>query len=210
MPDSAFATGRSATAPMQSQDSGLPLRDNAAPPAGSGPSKTSLAGDGIWSFDDEEVQMPTGGGRAFDGSAAFPGTPVSTEKASKSKNKATGRKWRWRWPWQKEKELVGERIIALNNSPMNADYCSNFVSTSKYNMASFVPKFLGGAFRVFYLLHEANWGGQNNSLNTPIYSSCLRRVFNKYRTCRLRISIRQLPRWLSYYSLPHSKKSKKI
>jgi phospholipid-transporting ATPase len=131
------------TAPMRSQESGLPLREGAVPPAGSGLSKTSLAGDGMpqgWTFDDEDVQVPTGGGRAFDGSAAFPGVRIQTQKGPKKKSP----RWKWRWPWQKEKELVGERIIALNNSPMNADYCSNFVSTSKYNMASFVPKFLGG------------------------------------------------------------------
>jgi len=144
LPDSAFRS-----APMQSQESGLPLRAGAAPPAGSGPSKTSLAGDGFW--DDEEVQMPTGGGSAFTGSAAFPGAPIPTEKAGKAKKKATGGKRRWRWPWQKEKELVGERIIALNNSPMNAEYCSNFVSTSKYNMVSFVPKFLGGASQILHI-----------------------------------------------------------
>ena len=32
------------------------------------------------------------------------------------------------------------------NSPANADFCSNFVSTSKYNMLTFVPKFLFGLF----------------------------------------------------------------
>jgi phospholipid-transporting ATPase len=140
MPDSAFGMSR---APMQSQESRLPLREGAAPPAGSGPSKTSLTGDGTWTFDDEEVQVPRGRGRAFNGSAAFPGVAIVTEKATE---KATGGKRKWRWPWQKEKELVGERVIALNNQPMNADFCSNFVSTSKYSMVSFLPKFLGGEF----------------------------------------------------------------
>ena len=149
MPDSAFGMSRSTTAPMQSQESGLPLREGAVPPAGSGPSKD-------WTFDDEEVQLPTGAGRPFNGSSAFPGVEIQTEKGPKKKPRR-----KWRWPWQKETELVGERIIALNNSPMNAEYCSNFVSTSKYNMVSFVPKFLGGEsgslnHDLWLILHRIN------------------------------------------------------
>lgn len=49
---------------------------------------------------------------------------------------------KWKWPWQEEKVLSGERIIALNNNAANAEYCSNVVSTSKYNMVTFLPKFL--------------------------------------------------------------------
>ncbi|KAG2078537.1 hypothetical protein BDR04DRAFT_1183266, partial [Suillus decipiens] len=53
---------------------------------------------------------------------------------------------KWKWPWQRGNELTGERIITLNNPLMNDDYCSNFVSTSKYNMISFLPKFLTEQF----------------------------------------------------------------
>ncbi|TFK44439.1 calcium transporting ATPase [Crucibulum laeve] len=132
MPDSAF--GRPAA--MQSQESGLPLARSAAPPAGFGQSKSSL-GDGIpqgWNFDDDDVR-PTNQ-PPFAGSASFPGSKQHTMKAS------TSRKRKWKWPWAKEKELKGERIIALNNSVANDEYGSNFVSTSKYNLATFVPKFL--------------------------------------------------------------------
>ena len=85
-------------------------------------------------WDDAEVQLPPGV-QPFAGSAVFPG---ESEKAQ------TARRKKWRWPWQKEKQLVGERMITLNNAAMNADYPSNFVSTSKYNMVTFVPKFLTG------------------------------------------------------------------
>ncbi|KAG6857725.1 hypothetical protein H0H87_004141 [Tephrocybe sp. NHM501043] len=120
IPDSAFGRPKA----MESQDSGLPLTRAAVPPAGSGPSKLSL-GDGVpqgWNFDDDDIQ------------------PASTPTAHLAKPPANKRKWKW--PWQKEKVLTGERVIALNNSAANSEFCSNFVSTSKYNLASFIPKFL--------------------------------------------------------------------
>ncbi|KAF9010470.1 calcium transporting ATPase [Cyathus striatus] len=134
IPDSAF--GR--PGPMQSQESGLPLAQSAAPLAGVGQSKVSL-GDGVpqgWNFDDDDNQAA--GQAPFSGSASFPGMKSSSqEKPPQSKQK-----WKWKWPWKKEKQLTGERIIALNNSPANDEYGSNYISTSKYNAASFVPKFL--------------------------------------------------------------------
>lgn len=141
--DTAFGPQVGRSTHMHSQDSGLPLREGAVPPAGSGASKTTLAADGMsqgWTFDDDELQVP-GGAPPFKGSAAFPGTNTPTEKGG------TKSSWKkWKWPWQKEKKLTGERIIALNNTPMNVEFCSNFVSTSKYNMVSFVPKFLAGEY----------------------------------------------------------------
>ncbi|KIJ65780.1 hypothetical protein HYDPIDRAFT_109790 [Hydnomerulius pinastri MD-312] len=135
--DSAFAM-HSRPAPMQSQDSGLPLARSAALPAGVGASSVSLATTGTgqpqgWNFDDNST---------FPGSASFPGSS-STPKPSSSRKP---RKWKWKWPWEKEVILTGERIIALNNPPMNDDFCDNFVSTSKYNMATFAPKFLKEQF----------------------------------------------------------------
>ena len=47
---------------------------------------------------------------------------------------------------EEEEELEGERIVALNNAMANAEFCSNYVSTSKYNAITFVPKFLFGTF----------------------------------------------------------------
>lgn len=121
-PDSAF--GR--PMPMQSQESGLPLARHGAPHAGAGPSKVSL-GDGVpqgWNFEDDDPhQVPRG--------------ETGTKKPPRPK-----KKWSWKWPWQKEKVLTGERVIALNNSAANAEFGNNFVSTSKYNLATFLPKFL--------------------------------------------------------------------
>lgn len=134
MPDSAF--GRPPA--MQSTESGLPLREAAIDPAGH--SKISLAGTGQpqgWNFDDDiPVEQP------FSGSAAFPGS--SSMRASPPKPKRRKR-FQFRWPWEpKMVELKGERVIALNDhaTQHNSDFCSNYVSTSKYNTASFLPKFL--------------------------------------------------------------------
>ncbi|KAJ7782793.1 Ca-transporting ATPase [Mycena metata] len=137
MPDSAF--GRPRSGPMDSQASGLPLTQHAAPPAGSGQSKAS--GDGVpqgWNFDDDDYRPAE---PAFAGSSTFNGmNPKSEQKAAPSP------KQKWKWPWQKTKVLTGERVIALNNAPANAEYGSNSVSTSKYNVATFVPKFLTEQF----------------------------------------------------------------
>ncbi|KAF7362154.1 Phospholipid-transporting ATPase [Mycena venus] len=137
VPDSAF--GRPPPGPMDSQASGLPLTRNAVPPAGSGPSRS---GEGVpqgWNFDDDDFRPA--GQPAFAGSGSFNGT------APNSKTKPVpSPKRKWKWPWQKEKAQIGDRVIALNNASANVDYCSNFVSTSKYNVASFLIKFLTEQF----------------------------------------------------------------
>lgn len=134
VPDSAF--GR--PLPMQSQESGLPLARSGAAPAGTIPPDDMLH----W---DDEVQPPQGS-QPFTGSASFPG-PASSSSASKEKPPRRRRKWKW--PWKKEEEvLTGERVIALNNSPANAEFSNNYVSTSKYNAATFLPKFIFGASRI--------------------------------------------------------------
>lgn len=40
----------------------------------------------------------------------------------------------------------GDRMIVINNPPLNlaSKFCDNYVSTSKYNVVTFLPKFLGG------------------------------------------------------------------
>jgi len=140
MPDSAF--GR--PAPMQSQESGLPLARAAAPPAGTGPSSSSNGLPQGWNFDDDDFQPANG--------QTFPGpSSHSTPKKPKSSAISRFKSRKWKWPWQKEQVLTGERVIALNNSAANADFCSNFVSTSKYNMATFIPKFLFGMHFVGFL-----------------------------------------------------------
>lgn len=130
-PDSAFASSNSKA--MQSTESGLPLTRNAAPPAGA---PTGLPHG--WGFDDDDVQIP----ETFVGSAPFPGP--STQPKSEVRREKRG--WKWRWPWQKRKERMGERVIVLNDEHANLSeaYCSNYVSTGKYNVATFLPKFLTG------------------------------------------------------------------
>ena len=131
MPDSAF--GPSRTDAMQSKESGLPLTRNAAPHAGT--TQQDMLQWDDYTPQDSHTSQP------FAGSASFPGPPPSKsqEKAFKPPAK------KWKWPWAKQEEqLEGERIIALNNPAANSAYCSNYVSTSKYNIATFLPKFLFG------------------------------------------------------------------
>ncbi|OBZ69638.1 hypothetical protein A0H81_10594 [Grifola frondosa] len=148
VPDSAF--GRPAA--MQSKESGLPLARSGALPAGVDKSQLSLPGTvpSDWSFDDEPHTQPPAS-TPFPGSASFPSTQ-SRHKRKSSKSFIQ----RLHWPWQKKEQvLTGNRVIALNNSIANADFCSNYVSTSKYNVATFAPKFLYEQFskyaNVFFL-----------------------------------------------------------
>ncbi|KAI0820969.1 calcium transporting ATPase [Irpex lacteus] len=128
VPDSAF--GRPAA--MMSKESGLPLATSAAPPAGHG----SIAPDGdiLQDWDDvPETQQPYAGSASFPGSSGHAATSTKPPK----------RRRKWKWPWKKEEEVLeGERVIALNNAAANSEYRSNYVSTSKYNAATFLPKFL--------------------------------------------------------------------
>ena len=119
-PDSAFAGAH----PMQVKESNLHLPSQVAPLAGT--SKLSLQTNDVpqgWTFDQEDPPE-------------IPPPPRKPKKVSRRK---------WRWLWQKEKVLTGERVVALNNSDANADFLSNYVSTTKYNMATFLPKFLFGS-----------------------------------------------------------------
>ena len=139
LPDSAF--GRSPA--MESKESGLPLTRSAAPPAGLGNSQLSLPTTiqpDQWSFDDDP------GSKSFAGSSSFPGSSTGRERKPAKPPK---KKWKFKWPWQKKEEtLTGNRVIALNNPDANGDFCNNYVSTSKYNLATFVPKFLFGAWHM--------------------------------------------------------------
>jgi len=140
VPDSAF--GR--PAPMHSQESGLPLTRSAAPPAGfNTPSSNGLPQG--WNFDDDDFHSST--------SQNFPGPPKATQPKSSSSALSRLKAKKWKWPWEKEKVLTGERVVALNNSAANAEFCSNFVSTSKYNLATFLPKFLYGLSVKFCTLY---------------------------------------------------------
>lgn len=66
--------------------------------------------------------------------------PVPAER------KTPGSKFKFGLPGRNKVDpaTLGPRIIHLNNSPANAanSYCDNHVSTTKYNIATFLPKFL--------------------------------------------------------------------
>jgi len=126
-PDNAF--GRPTPMPMHSQTSGIHLTGNAALPAGA---------PQPWSFDDEDPQQ------TYPGSAPPSSSHMILDEKQKKRRIP---RIKWEWPWKKKEQvLAGERTIALNNSPANDEYCSNYVTTSKYNMATFLPKFLLGAY----------------------------------------------------------------
>jgi Phospholipid-translocating ATPase N-terminal len=142
IPDSAFG-------PAHSQESGLPLAKSAALPSGVDFSDSSKAPPQSWNFDDDDdfqaSKFQASNGQSFPG-PSFSSSPTAKRPITsipKLKSK------KWKWPWQKEKVLTGERIVALNNSAANADYCSNVISTSKYNLATFLPKFLFGTLIFF-------------------------------------------------------------
>lgn len=115
--------------PAHSQSSGIHLTKDAAPPAGA---------THPWSFDDEDPHQ------TYPGSAP-PSSSGSTLKENQKKRRIPQIKWEWPWK-KKEQVLAGERTVALNNTPANDEFCSNYVTTSKYNMATFLPKFLLGAY----------------------------------------------------------------
>jgi hypothetical protein len=144
-PDSAFHVGGHVPGAMQSTASGLPFAHAGAPIAGT--STTTLGDDAkvkTWTFDDDE---PTGT-LPYAGASAFPGAPTLAEPGRPAKRQRR----RWKWPWQKEEEQKGERLIALNDPQQNVEFCSNYISTTKYNIASFVPKFFYGSSAVSLLL----------------------------------------------------------
>jgi phospholipid-transporting ATPase len=122
-PDSAFDASRD------------DLTKHAPPPAGNHDDAVKT-----WTFDDDE---PAAGAPSlpYAGASAFPGTTTPAPAAPPPPR----RKRRWRWPWQADDTpLGGERVIALNDAGANVDFGTNYVSTSKYNLASFMPKFLLG------------------------------------------------------------------
>lgn len=127
-----------------------------------------------WTFDQDDplstangssatVHGPAGGGGGgglpFAGSKAFNGVASTSTDELRAPGKGGGGGglggiWKQlgqgKFPWQKERVLTGERIIFLNDSRGNGEqrFVSNYVSTTKYNLATFLPKFLIGEFHV--------------------------------------------------------------
>ncbi|CCM04383.1 uncharacterized protein FIBRA_06558 [Fibroporia radiculosa] len=136
VPDSAFG----APAAMRSQESGLPFARSGAAPAGASQLTLPATIQPDWSFDDDDQQQIPAGHKRIFGSRQLPGSAKHTQR-EKQPRKSFGE--RIKWPWKrKEQVLTGDRMVVLNNSIANSEFCSNYVSTSKYNVASFVPKFL--------------------------------------------------------------------
>jgi len=188
--------------PLHSQESGLPLARSAAPPAGIGASSVSLATTTNgqpqgWTFDDDALSP------AFSTKPSFPGEQSATSPRPLTRSR------RWKWPWQREREFVNERVIALNNPHMNDEYCSNFVSTSKYNSVTFLPKFLTGMCRLGSCAEANALFAQNNFRNMPIYFFCSLHAFSRSLVYHQRTSTRQLHLWLLSFLHPHSRKLKK-
>ncbi len=114
-PDSAF--GRAPMVSMTSMNSTTPLANHGQPPAGSS-----------WLDDDAELETPQ----------------PQMERPTLSERLKP--KFKFQWPWNKEEKFVGDRIIILNDEVANHQlgYPLNYVSTSKYNVITFLPKFLAG------------------------------------------------------------------
>ena len=127
-----------------------------------------------WTFDQDDpfsaatgssvtVHGPGGGGGVlpFAGSKAFNGVGSTATEELRAPGKGgggggSGGIWKQlgqgKLPWQKEKALTGERVIFLNDSRGNGEqgFVSNYVSTTKYNLATFLPKFLVGELPVWW------------------------------------------------------------
>ena len=191
-PDSAFSPPGADS--MQAKESNLHLPSRVAPLAGT--SKLSLQTDSVpqgWTFDQEDSPVKTS-------------QPRKPQKVSRRK---------WSWPWQKKKVLTGERVVALNNPDPNADFLSNYVSTTKYNMATFIPKFLFGSLLSLgdllpLRLTSALAYFQNNSPNTPIYSSFSPLASSKFLVSRPPINGPPLLPSLSFSLRLRSRRSRKI
>lgn len=145
----------------------LPLASNAAPPAGRTPNQSSSGLPQGWDFQDDAVALP----------------PPSVMPPESSTTSGRKRKWKWKWPWGKEVQLEGEREIWLNDNGRN-EFVSNYVSTSKYNAATFLPKFLAGMLENQKLTQtrgqRLTFVLQNNSPNTPICFFCSRVLVSLY------------------------------
>jgi len=106
----------------------LPLTKAAAAPAGTSIHRGQEGTPQGWGFD-EDVPPPS-----------------TTRSAPSPDKKPKKPRFQFQWPWGKQKTLAPERKIWLNDNVRNdtEGYCSNYVSTSKYNLVTFVPKFLAG------------------------------------------------------------------
>lgn len=117
-------------------------------------------------------------------------------------------------------EVGGERTIYINDQAMNNQfkYCNNYVSTGKYNLVTFVPKFLAGVsllsppYRSDAVCadFESIRNLKNNSRNTPTSSSCSPRQSCRFQACHPPTDTLPFYPYPSSYSWQRSRKYKKI
>jgi phospholipid-transporting ATPase len=107
--------------------------------AANGPSTTAHGAGGV---------LPFAGSKAFNGLGSHSTVePRGADPPRRGSGSGTlGGFWKGRFPWQKETVLTGERIVFLNDSRGNDEqgFINNYVSTTKYSLATFMPKFLVG------------------------------------------------------------------
>lgn len=168
-------------------DADLPLAQSGAMPAGSSlggaPIYPSTPGgvQGWTGFDeDDEEQLAIGTGSASRGAGA----------KQKGKRKA-------RDCWEgvltmtgiKKKALTGERTIHIGDQSKNAAsaFINNYVSTSKYNLVTFLPKFFFGQSRFFAVCYILKWPVANRTIQQirKFVLPLLWYAFSNYKTCPL-------------------------
>lgn len=119
---------------FQSIDSGLPLATSAALPAGRGETRERpLQGSQGWGLDDDDDEQIA--------------ARMRYDQKGKGKAREVWPRFRhWITHLNEPKDLEGERTIYINDAASNAPmkFKGNYVSTSKYNLVTFLPKFLAG------------------------------------------------------------------
>lgn len=120
-----------------------PLTSNAQVPAGHGMGQIGETGrpvqqSGMLDDDEEIIAART----KMSKKKAAPGVGIAEtvkEAIKEAKRRMKGG----------HKMYTGERMIHINNQPLNdaSKFCNNYVSTSKYNLVTFLPKFFIGEFR---------------------------------------------------------------
>lgn len=133
---------RSAVPNSTSMESGLPLSYTGAMPAGIPPPS---AQGSKWALE-EDYEDDLSGIRSIPLVDAPRGPNSTSSKWAKQKTKRPSLKERITNLLSRQpKELTGERLIYLNDVARNErefKYMSNYVSTTKYNVVTFLPKFL--------------------------------------------------------------------
>lgn len=117
-------------------ESGLPLAHAGVVPAGTAFAPSPASAPPTWGFDEDDDEQLAAKRRSLAFSAK--GKERARSWWSGVKDLATG----------KRKPPEGERTCYLNDEKANAQFkfCSNYVSTTKYNLVTFLPKFLFGAY----------------------------------------------------------------